>query len=117
MTPVRITLSRRKGFRLQETSRAINGLPAVKVDRATRYGNPFVVGRDGTTEECLKLYSTMLAGYLCLTSTPGIDAQKKARSAVIAALNSGTLKGKNLACWCRKDKPCHADMLLKVANQ
>jgi hypothetical protein len=27
------------------------------------------------------------------------------------------LRGKNLACWCRLDQPCHADVLLKVANQ
>lgn len=26
------------------------------------------------------------------------------------------LKGKNLACWCSLDKPCHADILLKIAN-
>jgi len=27
------------------------------------------------------------------------------------------LKGKNLACWCSLDKPCHADVLLQIANQ
>ncbi|MBA4848997.1 DUF4326 domain-containing protein [Emticicia sp. BO119] len=27
------------------------------------------------------------------------------------------LKGKNLACWCSLDKACHADYLLKIANQ
>jgi hypothetical protein len=28
------------------------------------------------------------------------------------------LQGKNLACWCRLDgKPCHADVLLEIANQ
>jgi hypothetical protein len=26
------------------------------------------------------------------------------------------LKGKNLACWCPLDGPCHADVLLRVAN-
>jgi hypothetical protein len=26
------------------------------------------------------------------------------------------LKGKNLACWCPLDQPCHADVLLKIAN-
>lgn len=26
------------------------------------------------------------------------------------------LRGKNLACWCRLDQPCHADILLKLAN-
>jgi hypothetical protein len=27
-----------------------------------------------------------------------------------------TLRGKNLACWCRLDQPCHADVLLELAN-
>jgi Domain of unknown function (DUF4326) len=26
------------------------------------------------------------------------------------------LRGKNLACWCRLDRPCHADVLLELAN-
>ena len=26
------------------------------------------------------------------------------------------LRGKNLACWCPLDGPCHADILLKIAN-
>lgn len=28
----------------------------------------------------------------------------------------GTLRGKNLACWCPEGQPCHADVLLEVAN-
>lgn len=27
------------------------------------------------------------------------------------------LRGKNLACWCRLDQPCHADVLLELANE
>jgi hypothetical protein len=27
------------------------------------------------------------------------------------------LRGKNLACWCEPGAPCHADVLMKVANQ
>jgi hypothetical protein len=26
------------------------------------------------------------------------------------------LRGYSLACWCPLDKPCHADVLLKLAN-
>lgn len=26
------------------------------------------------------------------------------------------LRGKNLACWCPLDSPCHADVLLELAN-
>ena len=44
--PVRIQLRRAKGFRLQETSLAVNGLPCVKVDRTTKWGNPYSVVLD-----------------------------------------------------------------------
>lgn len=27
------------------------------------------------------------------------------------------LKGKRLACWCRLDQPCHADVLAEIANR
>jgi hypothetical protein len=27
------------------------------------------------------------------------------------------LRGKNLACWCKPDQPCHADVLRKLANR
>jgi hypothetical protein len=39
--------------------------------------------------------------------------------ALIKALEEAalpTLRGKNLACWCALDKPCHADVLLEIAN-
>jgi hypothetical protein len=55
MTPVRLQLSRRKGFDLQAASCATNGLDAVVVARPTKWGNPFVVGKDGTRAECVEL--------------------------------------------------------------
>lgn len=27
------------------------------------------------------------------------------------------LRGNNLACWCPPDRPCHADVLLEIANR
>lgn len=27
------------------------------------------------------------------------------------------LRGKHLACWCRPGEPCHADVLLEIANK
>lgn len=36
------------------------------------------------------------------------------RAALVEALPS--LRGKNLACWCPIDRPCHADILLELAN-
>ena len=111
--PVRLQLSRRKGFNLQEHSRAVNGLPAVKVDRSTKWGNPFVVGRDGKREECVRLHTILLGGYICLATPPSVDEQKSYVAHV--RKNRWRLKGKNLACWC-KNGPCHADVLLEIAN-
>ena len=31
--------------------------------------------------------------------------------------DASELRGKNLSCWCGETKPCHADILLKLANQ
>lgn len=27
------------------------------------------------------------------------------------------LRGLSLACWCRLDQPCHADVLMELANR
>lgn len=92
--PVRLTLSRRKGFRLQAASRAINGLAAVTVARPGRWGNPFAIGRDGNQAECVAQYRRWI-------KQPGQKAlREEARRA---------LKGENLACWCAPGTPCHGD--------
>ena len=59
--PLRLRLSRRKGFTLQAASRGANGLAAVVVARPSRWGNPFVIGRDGTQAACVAQYRKWLA--------------------------------------------------------
>jgi Domain of unknown function (DUF4326) len=39
------------------------------------------------------------------------------RAEMMLAATRTALGGKNLACWCNLDQPCHADVLLKVANE
>lgn len=34
----------------------------------------------------------------------------------LRVLAAGELRGKDLACWCKPDQPCHADILLEIAN-
>jgi len=41
-------------------------------------------------------------------------SQVRSRSEIAAVRE---LRGKNLACWCPLDQPCHADVLLELANQ
>lgn len=104
--PMRITLSRAKGWRMPANT--------LKVDRSTKLGNVFIVGRDGTAAECVDLHIKLMAGFLSLSSKASIEAQEAHRAAVITAID--TARGKNVACWCRQDKPCHGDTLLKIFN-
>lgn len=114
VAPVRIQLSRAKGFSLQERSRALNGLVAINVARPGPWGNPFVVGQDGDRPQCIRLFELLIAGYGAISVKTPIAAQKLFTRH--AADHWSELKGKNLACWCGLDKACHGDVLLKLAN-
>ena len=43
MRPLRMQLSRKRGFDLQAASHALNGLPAKRVTRPGPWGNPFTI--------------------------------------------------------------------------
>jgi hypothetical protein len=49
-----------------------------------------------------------LDGNICQESDKSIESIAK---------NINELRGKDLACWCALDQPCHADVLLEFANQ
>ena len=99
-----------------------------KVDRTTRRGNPFTVDLL-SRELSVELFRDMVEGLfnprkLAHLSNDKFQEVYAAREAWVRRLNYGTevraaarhqLKGKNLACWC-KDVPCHADVLLEIAN-
>ena len=74
----------------------------VSVCRPGKWGNPFKVGIDGNAAECVKKFRDDI---LHPNSRLGFDYDDIAE-----------LKGKNLACFCRLDQPCHADVLLDFAN-
>lgn len=117
----RVQLSRKKGWRMPENTK--------KVDRTTRWGNPFPVallGRDLAIEMFRDLMSGFFDPYKLKHLT---DAEFKvvydAKLAFERRLNWGVelqsgarheLRGKNLACWCRPDEACHADILLEISN-
>jgi hypothetical protein len=42
------------------------------------------------------------------------DDFRQQRQALVASLDE--LRGRDLACWCPLDEPCHADVLLEIAN-
>lgn len=125
MGPVRIQLSRAKGFRLQETSLAINGLPCVKVDRSTRFGNRYRVWQQGRRISDGAL--TWVGCHDWETNYPTFgtkrDAAERAVQGFRQDFESGRLKfdiedlrGSNIGCWCGLDMPCHGDVLLELAN-
>jgi hypothetical protein len=105
--PVRIQRSRAKGSRLS----APNQLPIVCVSRPSLWGNPFSDALATTkptrkaavrAESVLRFRRALLEGDGSLPFT--IEQVRR------------DLRGKNLACWCPLDQPCHADVLLQVAN-
>lgn len=112
--PVRIQLSRAKGWRMPEG--------AISVARPTVFGNPFTVhdcreaGYRGTDEElaarCVSAFRVWL-GPMWRTNWDGPESEA-ARAALLSRLSD--LRGKNLACWCKLGSPCHADVLLEIAN-
>lgn len=103
--PRRVRLSRAKAWKMPPNT--------VKVDSATCWGNPFVVGKHGTAAECVRWYEMLAAGLINL-STGNVPEQKAARANMVIARTD--LRGRNLACWCALDRPCHADVLLRIAN-
>lgn len=70
----------------------------VYIGRPSKWGNPFVVGRDGSRSEVILKYEAWLMS----------------QPALVSALPE--LKGKVLACWCAP-LACHGDVLVRLANK
>jgi len=103
--PTRIQRKRVKGWRLPKNT--------ICVDRSTKWGNPFIVGKHGNRARCVELHTLLLGGYMCVSNG---DPEEQKKYMGFAKNNIESLRGKNLACWCPLDKPCHADILLEAAN-
>jgi hypothetical protein len=120
--PHRVQLKRTKAWRMPANT--------VKVTRPGKWGNPFrvggwfCVGDPGIAKIPFRMS-------WCETSIPGERGFSLIEDADMAVdfyqrlLANGyrsqsdfeTLRGKNLACWCPIGTPCHADILLRLANQ
>jgi len=115
--PQRIELSRRRGFVLAATSLALNGLPAKLVTRPGRWGNPFsidaVMTKEGLDREAAQVRAVALCGdWLRGRLSPDLSPGAPPDHADIR----NALGGHNLACWCRAGTPCHAEILIEIAN-
>ncbi len=72
----------------------------VYVGRPTKWGNPYMGGSSGWDRlEAINAYN-----------------RRVTRITEFAEAARAELRGKNLACWCPLGQPCHADVLLEVAN-
>ena len=73
-------------------------LDAIYVGRPSKWGNPYIIGNNGTREEVIEHYREWLFFQLFW-----------------GKLDISELRGKDLVCWCAP-LPCHADILLELAN-
>ncbi len=72
----------------------------VLIDRRTRWGNPFRIGRDGSREEVIARYRA--------------DLWRRIRAGGIPLVDLAELDGCWLACWC-EPLPCHGHVLARAA--
>ena len=95
--PKRIQMTRQRPWRVDHSD-------AVIVARPTYWGNPYRVLEDTAEarQEAVDLFRNWLT--------------KPGEGAAFAASAKAQLRGKDLACWCPLDAPCHADVLLEIAN-
>ena len=88
-----------------------SGLPAVVVTRPGKWGNPYIVGKPELVH-CGPMTAREAVFWFEADLDPLVSKSAEAIRAEIVS----DLRGKNLACWCRLDQPCHADVLLKLAE-
>jgi Domain of unknown function (DUF4326) len=94
--PRRIQRKRVKGWKMPPNT--------VYVGRPSIWGNPYELRRGDSHE--LKM---AVANYRAVIEANQLSAERFRKPIA-------QLRGKNLACWCPLDQPCHADVLLEIAN-
>jgi hypothetical protein len=120
--PRRIQLHRGSKFDLQTASMKVNGLAAVRIDRNSGWENPFLDSYCTPTAAVVMFRRWLLDGIpqdeLARHSGHGRFSEGawlvNRRAALWIAMPS--LRGKNIACWCRPRDVCHGDVLLEIAN-
>lgn len=141
-TPVRLQLSRKKGFDLQAHSRSVNGLPAQNVARPSWFGNPWSVRECAATFDetqnvarhhvvrWFREWVLLPNNHEMLDDMGAYGGTREQHARMHRHLPE--LRDKNVACWCdlcpaHKDgkplgficaacDPCHGDPLLELAN-
>ncbi len=106
----RIRLSRNRGWRKPAA--------AVVVSRPSRWGNPYsIVTPDLVAHPDGREWHDLHGAAGSVAVERYRDDLHAGRLPVTVADVVRELAGRDLACWCPLDRPCHADVLLEVANQ
>lgn len=100
----RIQRRRTKGWRKPEG--------AVVVSRPTKWGNPFD-WRDALDADTARMVATVHYQAWLDGDRPWVEPER--RQWILNHLHE--LRGHDLCCWCPPGEPCHADVLLEIANQ
>lgn len=126
--PKRIQRKRTKGWKMPPNT--------VYVGRPTKWGNPWILGDGNKTDaerskarrKIVRIYRAWMTGTFTERAVEkiigdGVAIPKQPLAFLHWLLIRGALRrelvelrGKDLACWCPLDQPCHADVLLEIAN-
>lgn len=98
MSPVRIQRRRTKGWRMPEG--------AVYVGRPTVWGNPWSMADAVALLVPVDLRPRWLVDRF----------RQDVAFDPFLSIDLLAIRGKDLCCWCALDQPCHADVLLEIAN-
>ncbi len=95
---IRVQRKRTKGYRMPPNTKS--------VCRPGEWGNPHKVFSKDHAQTAVAAFEQGLR-----------DRTWKDKCGVPMIDRIGELRGKNLACFCPLDRPCHADVLLRIANK
>lgn len=120
--PQRLQIFRGAKFDLQETSKTLNGLAAIGIDRKSGWENPFL-GCLSTPAASVAMFRRWLLGQMPPHEMAACSGRGRfangawlanRRLCLLHAMPA--IRGKNLACWCGLRDPCHGDVLIALAN-
>ena len=126
MSPKRIQRKRTKGWRMPEG--------AIYVGRPSLWGNSWSLtevrrayGPLVAAEKAVRLYERELESWVPMSDWAHLVSEtrweaERQRQDASGAQSMGeyarfALRGRDLVCWCPLDQPCHADVLLELANR
>lgn len=104
MTPRRIQRKRTKGWRMPPATRYVG--------RGTYFGNPWdarIFGQENAVARFGEWMAVERLFPLAIATGPVWARPEPSQI-------QRDLRGKDLACWCPLSEPCHADVLLEIAN-